>query len=122
MEDNNEGSLCQVCTAALQGKTLIPDREDWHQSNIKNVYNVYDYFDRAHHENYSSFSKSKDEGCCICSWLWANHTPPPPASGQVDDLKILGRIDAYGVHFCVTCPWAAESELLGTSSTSSVER
>jgi hypothetical protein len=124
MEDSSEGKLCQVCTATLQGETRI---EEWHRSNDTNVNNR---FDRVHHTNYSNFTKSKDEGCCICSWLWANHTPPSATgergeSSTLHDLKIFCRVDEYDgvdVHFCITCCWAAESKLHGIPLGSSVER
>jgi hypothetical protein len=123
MEDSNDGNLCQVCTETVQGKTLVDKREDWHWSNIKGANNP---FDRAHHNNYSSFLNSKDQGCCICSsWLWASHAPPPPTSSNVDDFRIFSRVDAYSgvnLYLCVTCPWAADSELHGTPSGFSVER
>lgn len=106
----SDGKLCQVCTATLQGKTVIPDYQECHRPNTPVLQNY--SFDRVHHENYSSLTKSKDDGCCICCWLWESHTPPPLTS-TAHGLKTFCQLYRRNPSFCVTCSWAPDFGLRG---------
>jgi hypothetical protein len=67
-----EGKLCQVCIETFQGMTMsVVVQETKRQQIDRNGKSL----DRIHHQNQSSLVTSKNDGCFICSWLWAKIPP-----------------------------------------------
>jgi len=66
--DSDNGKLCETCIAALQGKTQIPDREQFYRPK---GYSIQLRIEGKHHGSYRDLVLSKEDGCFICSWLWA---------------------------------------------------
>ena len=120
--ESPEGTLCDVCIAALSGKAKITE-SNWHRKER-------DVFSIKHHTTYKDFKKSKESGCLVCSWLWLKHLPPPSSNIEQDASTIIqdgvsvlieqfrifcrlysGPKGSIYVNLYVICPWDKDFEL-----------
>jgi hypothetical protein len=115
-----EEKLCQVCIETFQGMTMsVVVQEAKRQHFDRNGKSL----DRIHHQNQSSLVTSKDDGCFICSWLWAK-IPPVLRSEEFESSPVrtfcqvsyaFSGSAEIQAHFYSRGPWDGDLELRGAS-------
>jgi hypothetical protein len=112
------GKLCLVCVETFRREIKPGPNEEaqYHRHHGNNS----QPFDRIHHQDLESVTRSKNDGCFICSWLWAKIPPYHPAETSLNSphsVRTLCRLShARGIHadFCIAGWWGADMELHGT--------
>ncbi|KAL1844901.1 hypothetical protein VTK73DRAFT_1541 [Phialemonium thermophilum] len=100
--------LCHACAEALlDGVDESEDCQRYRNGTQEGF---------EHYQSYNEFVTSKQSGCLVCTWIWAELPPPPNSAGTSTASAVFNIYYAVegttSIRFTVVSSWLIESKLI----------